>query len=335
MAGRRTNLALLVLLAASLGTGALAFGIGSGWVVWAVVAHGALGLGILVLAPWKSAIARRGLRRAREGRWASMAFAALSAVTVLSGIGHSSGWIRSVGPVTAMQVHVTAAILLIPLAAWHVAVRRVRWRRTDLSRRNLLRAGALAAGSVAAYGGLAGVVWATGSPGRDRRSTGSYQRGSFAPAAMPTTQWLDDRIPSVDAAVWRLDVGATGRGPGLYSLDQLERWREPVTATLDCTGGWFATQRWEGVRLDRLVVGASGRSVVVRSVTGYARRFPASDVSHLWVVTHAGGEPLSAGHGFPARLVAPGRRGFWWVKWIATIRVEDTPWWWQPPFPLT
>ncbi|MDT5134639.1 MAG: hypothetical protein QOE41_3950, partial [Mycobacterium sp.] len=34
------------------------------------------------------------------------------------------------------------------------------------------------------------------------------------------------------------------------------------------------------------------------------------------------------------RIVAPGRRGFWWVKWVASVEVVDEPWWWQPPFPL-
>ena len=44
---------------------------------------------------------------------------------------------------------------------------------------------------------------------------------------------------------------------------------------------------------------------------------------------------LSPGHGFPLRLVAPGRRGFWWVKWVERIETSATPWWWQSPFPLT
>jgi len=82
--------------------------------------------------------------------------------------------------------------------------------------------------------------------------------------------------------------------------------------------------------------GASrSRSVLVVSSTGYARRFPLGDAPHLWLATHAGGLPLSAGHGAPLRLVAPGRRGFWWVKWVARVEVSETPWWWQPPFPLT
>jgi DMSO/TMAO reductase YedYZ molybdopterin-dependent catalytic subunit len=53
------------------------------------------------------------------------------------------------------------------------------------------------------------------------------------------------------------------------------------------------------------------------------------------VATRVGGAPLSVGHGFPARLVAPGRRGFWWVKWVDRIELRSTPWWWQPPFPVT
>jgi Oxidoreductase molybdopterin binding domain len=53
------------------------------------------------------------------------------------------------------------------------------------------------------------------------------------------------------------------------------------------------------------------------------------------LATHVGDRPLSAGHGFPLRLVAPGRRGYWWVKWVDRVELRETPWWWQPPFPVT
>lgn len=74
--------------------------------------------------------------------------------------------------------------------------------------------------------------------------------------------------------------------------------------------------------------------MVVTSRTGYARRFPVRDVPHLLLATGYEGRPLAARHGSPARLVAPGRRGFWWVKWVTGIEVSDLPWWRQSPFPL-
>ena len=39
----------------------------------------------------------------------------------------------------------------------------------------------------------------------------------------------------------------------------------------------------------------------------------------LFLATQVGGEPISAGHGFPVRLVVPGRRGYHWVKWLSRI----------------
>lgn len=336
MAGRRTNLALLVLLAAALGTGALAFSWGTGWARWAVVAHGAVAFGILVLTPWKSVIAKRGLRRHRAGWWASILFALFVAIAVAAGIGHGTGLLRTLGGgITAMQVHVGAAIASVPFGVWHVAARRVRPHRTDLSRRAILRAGVLLGASLAAYGGVAGVVWVAKFPGRARRLTGSYETGSFRPEEMPVTQWLFDRVPQLDAAAWELSLRTADGKVETRSLEELNALSERVRATIDCTGGWYAEQEWEGVRLDRLLPGATdGTSILARSATGYSRRFPAQDASRVWVAVKAGGRALSAGHGYPARVVAPGRRGFWWVKWLTSLEVSETPWWWQPPFPL-
>ena len=43
----------------------------------------------------------------------------------------------------------------------------------------------------------------------------------------------------------------------------------------------------------------------------------------MFVATHVGDEPLTHGHGAPARIVAPGRRGFQWVKWIVRIELIE------------
>jgi DMSO/TMAO reductase YedYZ molybdopterin-dependent catalytic subunit len=334
-AGRRTNLALFVVLALALSTGFLAYAVGTSRGRWVVVAHGLLGIALVALAPWKSLIVRRGLGRQRAGTAASVALAALVAVAVLAGVLHATGLLISMGPVTAMQVHVGAALVSIPLAAWHVLARPVRPRRTDVTRRTLLRAGALVGGAGLAYAATEGLVRLVSLPGAERRFTGSYEVGSLRPEALPVTQWLDDPVLEIDVARWRLTVAAPGESRE-WSSEQLASFDDRVRAVLDCTGGWFSEQDWEGVRLDRLLPDpGEARSILVHSVTGYSRRIPVRDVPRLFLATRLDGRPLAAGHGFPARLVAPGRRGFWWVKWVERIETSSAPWWWQSPFPLT
>src|SRR5437588_359903 len=138
---------------------------------------------------------------------------------------------------------------LAAFGVWHVVARPGRVRRTDLSRRTLLRAGGVAAGSLALYGIGAAAIELAGAPGSRRRSTGSFPPGSRASNDLPVTQWLFDRVLSIDPLPWRLVV--VGRhGTRGWTLDELDAMSEPLKATLDCTGGWYSTQTWEGVRLD-------------------------------------------------------------------------------------
>jgi DMSO/TMAO reductase YedYZ molybdopterin-dependent catalytic subunit len=333
---RITNLALLValLVAFASGVGAVAAGTASG--AWVAVVHGVVGVAVVLLVPWKSMIVRRGLRRPsrRRSRWASLLLAALAIAALVTGLGSASGLLRSVGGFHGIWLHVAAALALVPLVVWHVFARPAHAHRTDLSRRTLLRAGTLGAVAAGVYLAITAVVRAAGLPGASRRFTGSYAAGSFDPAAMPTTSWIVDVPPEVDPATWRLVV-ADADGERELSLEELSRYDARLRATLDCTSGWYAHQDWEGVPVAALVPNTgAARSLYVHSTTSYWIRFPIGDLDRLLLATRAGGAPLSVGHGFPARLVAPGRRGFWWVKWVDRIELVSTPWWWQPPFPV-
>src|SRR3954468_24480327 len=128
-AGRRTNLALLGLLLIAFATGLLAYGTGAPPAVSIVVAvHGAAGLGLLLLVPWKAVVVRRAWRRAVTTRTSSVGLGVLGAVTFLAGVLHAVG----VGRLWLLQVHVGAAICLAPLLLVHAWGRRQRPRRTDV-----------------------------------------------------------------------------------------------------------------------------------------------------------------------------------------------------------
>ena len=78
----------------------------------------------------------------------------------------------------------------------------------------------------------------------------------------------------------------------------------------------------------------AGGSVVVRSATGYSRRFDPAELDGVLLAHAMAGAPLPPDLGAPLRLVVPGRRGFWWVKWVVAVESDDRPPWWQPAFPL-
>src|ERR1700724_3823757 len=204
---RWTNLALFILLGLAFTTGWVASFYGTAPSRASLIVHAASGYAIVALTPWKAVIAARGIRRRRPGWWASLVFTGLVIASVGAGIMHSTGLMLAIGPFSAMEVHVGAALAAIPFVAWHVLARRIPVRAVDLSRRSLLRAGALLGGAGLAYGAGEAAVRLLSLPGSTRRFTGSYEYGSLQPAQLPATQWMFDAVPAIDPATWRLTVG--------------------------------------------------------------------------------------------------------------------------------
>jgi DMSO/TMAO reductase YedYZ molybdopterin-dependent catalytic subunit len=326
--GRRVDLVLGLLLLAGVLTGIAANTIGVNWPLDLIQLHTATALAVLLIAPWKYVVIRRGLgrtRRPRSVKALSIALVVLVLIAIGSGLIHSTGHLEFVGPLTLMQIHVGAAVAALVVVAVHFTLHAVRPRRADADRRALLRLAVLGAGAA-----VATAAWDVGAATR-RRFTGSVPK-----AELEVTSWINDSVQRIDPARWTLRVGAA-----TFDLAAVEALpHERFTAVLDCTSGWYSRQEWEGVRLSALLAAAGvlpgdWRSVEVRSATGYARWFGASTLDQVWLATGVGGRPLPYGHGYPARIVAPGRRGFWWVKWVSSVRTSARPPWAQSFFPLT
>lgn len=329
MTAAQVNLWLAVAVLGAAATGLVSWAVGTEWArLWTAV-HAAFGVMVLVLTPAKiTGSVRVGLRRGRTSRWLSIAFGVLVLGVIGLGLAHSTGAWTGVGYWTSLWTHFLLAFVVLPLLSWHVLARPVRSRAVDLDRRMLLGGGMAAGVAAVTVGAVELGVRLVGASGGRRRFTGSHEVGSMDPDAMPTVSWIDDRAPAdVDPAAWSFAVD--GRAIDLQELAARAR---PLDAVLDCTGGWWSRQAWDVVPVAEILDG-DHRSFLVRSATGYHRTFPTVDAGEVYLAVGYHGRPLRRGHGAPLRLVAPGRRGPWWVKWVTEIESTNRPWWLQLPFP--
>jgi hypothetical protein len=332
LSSRQVDALLGLSVAVAVLTGITSWAVGTEWSRAFVAIHAIAGLGILVLVPAKLAgSVRTGFRRNRASRWISSGLGLLVLATIALGVAHSTGLWYGVGYWSALWTHSLLAAFVVILVGWHVLSRPSRPSATDLDRRALLGGLSVTAVAALSYSSLEALLRVADLDGASRRFTGSHERGSFDPDAMPTVQWIDDTAPrDVDPATWPLVVD--GRATSVASISSAAR---TVEADLDCTGGWWSRQAWDVVPLSEILPDLTTRSIEVTSSTGYTRLFPASEAETTFVAVGYGGRALRRGHGAPVRIVAPGRRGPWWVKWVVRIEPSDRPWWAQSPFPLT
>jgi len=331
---RFVNLALFVLVVALTITGAAALV----WseASWLFEAHRIAGWALVVLTPLKVAIAWRSYRRGAGpplGRSLAITASSLAAGLTILVAALAFAWMWRLGPDTLalagrvdtlMSWHWILGFVLFPLFLAHSWITWPRPRRSDLvSRRAFLRLAGLGAAAVAGW--AAGGIVAARRDRSDapRRASGSRRAGSFAGNDFPVTTGAGDGREPVDQAAWRLTID--GRRLRRVSIDYAGFLDLPTTvveATLDCTIGWYTEQHWRGVALVDLLRRAGSPAaawVRVTAAGGYRHVFSPREAERLVLATHVGDEPLSHAHGFPVRLVAPGRKGWFWVKWVERI----------------
>src|SRR5260221_619709 len=219
------------------------------WFIFAL--HGVAGFWLLLLL-WVK-LRRVWPRLIHPRRWdRRTVFGLLALLLVLLAIGSGTWWAAGgqlyFAGFNLLNWHIGLGFVLTAAMVFHMFARAKRLRKRDLAgRRQALQFSALLAGSVALWPGQQLAERVLNVPGARRRFTGSYESGSYAGNAFPTSSWVADQ----------------------------PRPLEEARAAL--------------------------------------------------LATHAGEEPLSYEHGFPLRLVAPGHRGFEWVKWITRVEVLTAP----------
>ncbi|MCB5281646.1 MULTISPECIES: molybdopterin-dependent oxidoreductase [Micrococcaceae] len=161
----------------------------------------------------------------------------------------------------------------------------------------------------------------------------------FAPRNMGTgPQSVPVNRTAADAKVadlagstdWKLKVTHRGTSRS-YTLAQLKALpQSEQELPIACVEGWSQTARWRGVRIRDLVSGVGAPSSSTLRVTSLEPEgayrtmlMPAAYVQdeQTLVALELNGQTLDLDHGYPARVIAPGRPGVLQTKWLQTVEV--------------
>jgi DMSO/TMAO reductase YedYZ molybdopterin-dependent catalytic subunit len=158
-------------------------------------------------------------------------------------------------------------------------------------------------------------------------------------------------VPKIDAATWRLEVRGRVANPRAITLDELKkRPRAEQTCVFECGGNrgtaimnrMVGNARWTGTSLRSIIDEAKPMSDAIEVVCwgadegeevirnekyrqNFARSMTLADLarSEAIVAWEMNGEPLTADHGFPVRIVVPGWYGVQNVKWLNALELSS------------
>jgi DMSO/TMAO reductase YedYZ molybdopterin-dependent catalytic subunit len=149
--------------------------------------------------------------------------------------------------------------------------------------------------------------------------------------------------PDIQTDEWSFAIKVEGGVVHRWNWDELQAVGvEDIVTDIHCVTHWSKLDMdWRGVSLDRLMenVETSYDYVMVQSYGGYTTNLPLDDLpgGKAWIATEAEGDPLTAEHGGPARLLVP-HLYFWksakWVRGMELMPTDDPGFWEQNGYHL-
>ncbi len=189
------------------------------------------------------------------------------------------------------------------------------------------------AGAVVAFGAFAFGLRRISTLGYDgHRPEPPVQPITDNPSFYIVTNGLAD--PHINAAVWQLAIGGDVARPMTLSFDDLKALPAiDETTTLACIGntlggGLVSTAVWHGVPLQSLIDMAQPTpgvtEVFFTANDGYTNTVEFDKVAAEGMIVAYGmnDAPLPQQHGFPVRIITPGRYGEKNVKWVTRIDLQ-------------
>ena len=144
--------------------------------------------------------------------------------------------------------------------------------------------------------------------------------------------------PAVSREEWEFSITTPGGEQQHWDFDALvAAGAEDFEVDLHCVTRWSKFgMRWRGVPVDALterVADTGAEYVLAHSYGGYTTNMPLEDLldGQAWLAFEYDGEPLTAEHGGPVRLLVPHLYLWKSAKWLHRLALndDDTPGFWE------
>jgi len=137
---------------------------------------------------------------------------------------------------------------------------------------------------------------------------------------------------NINQANYSLTINGLVDHPLTLSYSDLEALPQvSELATLQCVEGWGYTAEWTGPSLNSIFAEAGvqpGAVIAIFYTADDTKGYTSVDLSYInsndiIVAMKDNGVTLPAANGFPLRLVAAGKWGYKWAKWITRIELSS------------
>ena len=187
--------------------------------------------------------------------------------------------------------------------------------------------------------------------GSERKKLEQQRRseGRLPPGQSLTLKWPvlhEGNVPRVDLRTWDFRIEGLVEKPVRFTWEEFNRLPQTeIQCDMHCVTRWSRfDNRFEGVlftEVMKLVTpkpaspagGPEARFAMVRGENGYTANLPLEDLmkpATIFALKHDG-EPLSAEHGYPVRLIVPHLYLWKSVKWVRgfELTAQDEPGFWE------
>ncbi|MGA3191304.1 MAG: molybdopterin-dependent oxidoreductase [Candidatus Bathyarchaeia archaeon] len=138
-------------------------------------------------------------------------------------------------------------------------------------------------------------------------------------------------VQYINVSSYQLAVTGLVQNQTVYTYDDIVNNHTSYlkVVTLNCVEGWSVRALWQGVLVKDLLEEAgydqSAQVVIFYAQDGYTTSLPLSYIvnNNIMIAYKINNVTLPAREGYPFQLVAEGKYGYKWIKWITKMEVSN------------